>query len=65
MHHLLVNTNQDIKRRYNQDKDLIVYTTEHQSKRNPTVNPWLVRLETQHQVITLTSIDKSLVWNRH
>ena len=32
MYHLLVNTNQDIKRRYIKDKDSTVYTTEHKVK---------------------------------
>ena len=38
MNHLLP-TNQDIKRRLNNNKDLTVHTTEYRSKRNPTIKP--------------------------
>ena len=34
MYHHLVNTNRDIKRKYNKDTDSTVYTTEYRSKRN-------------------------------
>ena len=36
------------------------YTTEYQSKRNPTAKPRWARPPTQHQALTLSSIDKSL-----
>ena len=64
MYHLLVNTNRDIKRRWNKEKCSTVYTTVYQSKRNPTVKPRWAQPQTQHQAITLSSIDKSLSRNR-
>ena len=39
----------------NKDKDSIAYKTEFRSKRNPTV-----KLQTHHQALPFSSIDKSL-----
>ena len=48
----------------NKDKDSTVHTTEYRSKRNQTVTPWWAWQQTQHQVQTLSFIDKSLNWKR-
>ena len=42
-----------------------VYTSEYWSKINPTVKPVWAWLQTQHQALNLSSIDKSLNQNRH
>ena len=65
MYHIVVNTHWGIKRRQNKDKDSTVYTTEYRSKRNPTVKPQWAQLQTQHKVLTLSSIDKSLSQNSY
>ena len=65
MHHLLEQINQDMKRRYSKDKDSTVNKTEYQSKRNPTGKPRWAWQQPKHQAPTISSIDKSLSWNRH
>ena len=53
------------KKEIKQDEDPTVYTTEYLRKRNSTVKPWCALLQTQHQNLTLSYIDKSLSQNRH
>ena len=51
--------------RQRKDKDSTVHTTANLSKINPKVKPRFAQPKTQHQVLTLSSIDTSLSPNRH
>ena len=65
MHHLLEHINQDIKRRQSKDKNSTVNKTEYQSKKIQQVNPGQPNKQPKHQAPTISSIDKSLIQNRH
>ena len=65
MCNLLVNTNRDMKTRYNKDRESTVYTSDYLSKRNQKAYPQWVRLQTHHQALTLSSKDIFLSRNRH
>ena len=64
MHHLPNNIHQDITRILRKDKYSMVNKTEYQSKEIQQVNPGEHNKQPEHQVPTISTIDKSLSRNR-
>ena len=58
MYRLLVNINQDLKKRWNKDNNSTVYSSEYWSKIIPIVRCRWAQPQPKHQALTLSSLNK-------